>query len=503
MHAWPLVERELRAALRRPSTRRLRMVFAACGMGGVIWGLLVWTGTAAGVGALFFRGLLLAAAFSGMAAALFAASDSIARERREDTLRFLFLSNLRAQDVVAGKFAAAGLVPASLLLAMLPPLAMSAVVGQVPAEVFLRGVLALGVGLIWSLALCLRISAECVQQKTAQGISAAALLLAQPTLLAWAATSDTPLVASLFWPGLALALGGAWVCLKGATRRVEAVWREQGVLADARESAASRRAVQDEANPLTVLWAARLRRGKGRMMGGLVLLALAGAISFSRFPFPETALAVLAAAQIAYLLIGLTRVAYAFQQDRSDGSLELLLGTPLELEQLFEAFRRALVHQARPALLAFTAASAGLSAALFAVRTPVHALLPLAMAATLWIAFLSIGWVTLFRSLMSQHPFWAMLSAFLRVFLAPVLLSGFLLLAPAPEVPKVLVLWVFSTLFAGAFFALDARTALLQHGRELLLRPFAEKPPEIESEWSCMNWEETLEPAPQTQAHAA
>ena len=55
---------------------------------------------------------------------------------------------------------------------------------------------------------------------------------------------------------------------------------------------------------------------------------------------------------------------------------------------------------------------------------------------------------------------------------------------------KVVLFWILSTGFTSVFFASDAKSALFRHGRELLLRPVAEKPPHIENEWSFINWDE-------------
>lgn len=501
MNALPLVTRELHAALRRPSLRWLKLTFAGGGMGGVIWGMLVWTGTSAGIGEIFFRALIVAAAASCTVAALFSASDSIAREKREDTLRFLYLSNLAARDVVAGKFAAAALVPGSLMLAVLPPLAMCAVAGNIPAGTFIRCVAGLFGGLVLALAVCLRVSAQCLHQRTAQGVSAILLLIANPVLVALAGTFDIPFLTTFFWVGLSQVFVLSFICLERAARQIDANWRESGAgAASAGEACgAAQRPSIAETNPLAWLWASRLLRRRARLFIAALLLALMliGVAVFRVFPVFEAALALLLAVQLGYQLVTLTRVAYAFQQDRQEGALELILGTPLEIEHVFNAFRTALLHSSRPALLTLTAVNLAAAAVLFFVRPPAYALLPLAMTAALWITFLCSGWVTLFHSLMSDYPVRAILSGFFKVTIVPCALAAFFLLAPKPDVPKILVLWVFATLFAGAFFSLDARAALLKHGRELLLRPFKEKPPHIENEWSCMNWDEDTLPRPQ------
>ena len=41
-----------------------------------------------------------------------------------------------------------------------------------------------------------------------------------------------------------------------------------------------------------------------------------------------------------------------------------------------------------------------------------------------------------------------------------------------------------------AFFSMDAKAALVEHGRTLLLRPYTEPPPRIENKWSFIEWED-------------
>jgi len=53
------------------------------------------------------------------------------------------------------------------------------------------------------------------------------------------------------------------------------------------------------------------------------------------------------------------------------------------------------------------------------------------------------------------------------------------------------------------FFESDAKSALTEHGRELLLRPYSEKPPHIENSWSFIDWEESETPSAEIDAFSA
>lgn len=110
----PIVERELRVAARKRSTFWVRIsaaftamvigggflilsavagfAFATRSLGSVLFGLLTW--------------LCLAASLS---AGLFFTADCLSEEKREGTLGFLFLTDLRGYDVVLGKLLATSL----------------------------------------------------------------------------------------------------------------------------------------------------------------------------------------------------------------------------------------------------------------------------------------------------------------------------------------------------------------------------------------------------------
>jgi hypothetical protein len=107
--ARPIVERELRVASRKRSTFWIRIVAA-------IVALLIATGffILALVGSLAFsstalgKGLFGVLTWLGLAAALssglFFTADCLSEEKREGTLGFLFLTDLRGYDVVLGSW---------------------------------------------------------------------------------------------------------------------------------------------------------------------------------------------------------------------------------------------------------------------------------------------------------------------------------------------------------------------------------------------------------------
>src|SRR5882762_979163 len=158
----PIVERELRVAARKRSTYWLRtgaasialIIGSAClslfriggfgssGPGGMVFGAIMW--------------LFLCAA---LAAGLFFTSDSLSEEKREGTLGFLFLTDLRGYDVVAGKLLATSLRGFFPLLAFFPVVATTLLMGGVTGIEFWKTSIALLNALFFSLAAGLFVSA--------------------------------------------------------------------------------------------------------------------------------------------------------------------------------------------------------------------------------------------------------------------------------------------------------------------------------------------------------
>src|SRR5256884_5455765 len=152
----PVAERELRVAARKRSTFRVRVIAAL-----VAWiigsGVLVLSRVGPGFGTpslgkgLFgvLTWLSLAVALS---AGLFFTADCLSEEKREGTLGFLFLTDLRGYDVVLGKLLATSLRCLFGMLAVFPILAITLLMGGVTGLEFWKAVLALVNALFLSLA---------------------------------------------------------------------------------------------------------------------------------------------------------------------------------------------------------------------------------------------------------------------------------------------------------------------------------------------------------------
>src|SRR5205085_4779965 len=106
---------------------------------------------------------------ASLAAGLFFTADSLSEEKREGTLGFLFLTDLRAHDVVGGKLVATSVRAASALLAIFPVLGITLLMGGVTAVQFWKSALALINSLFCSLTAGLLISSVCRDSQRALG----------------------------------------------------------------------------------------------------------------------------------------------------------------------------------------------------------------------------------------------------------------------------------------------------------------------------------------------
>ena len=495
MNILPLVVREMHVALRRRSTRGIWLSFGAGSMLFVVWALLSWTGNPLTAGRTVFEYLAYAAVAVILLLSIFLTSDNISRERREGTLRFLFLTDLHGRDVVLGKMAAMGLVPCYALVAMFPALATCQLVGGVTLPEFCRMLLALVLTLAYSLSVATAVSCWCQAQRQAQFVTAGILLVVNPAILcSWYADAGAFWLGSIWLGALSVVLV-LWSC-----GFLETTWRMEQPAPGGEEKPAARAARQTlgESSPVAWLMAPRIRATPlpWLVAGAVAIVALI--YMLAPRAFLTWLLAALVIVFICFQAALIVRSVYAFYQDRQDGSLELLLGTKLTMEELLDGFHRAMVRRALPLLWLVTICCGMVALLLYLDGSTNLALVPGAMAITLWVSFLSFAWVGLFRSLMSSHPVFAMLQTFGRVVLPPLAVVLFVQFSSRPTAASVLGAWIVATFFLGIFFANEAKAALQKYGRELLLRPRCDRPPEIESEWSFINWDEEMITHPAT-----
>jgi hypothetical protein len=249
----PIVERELRVAARRRLTFWLR-VAAALTAFVVAGGLLVLflnipSGMGAQPGGPLFAVLTWMSLAVSLAAGLFFTSDALSEEKREGTLGFLFLTDLRGYDVVLGKLLATSCRCVFALLAIFPVLAGTQLLGGVEGGQFWRVILALLHTLFFSLTVGIFISS--ISRHPQKALAGTLVLLfisvgggaTADALWAWLNDKNfRPLLSlaspitvflhadgnlSLFWRALLVSEGVAWGLLAAACFLIPRTWQEK------------------------------------------------------------------------------------------------------------------------------------------------------------------------------------------------------------------------------------------------------------------------------------
>ncbi len=511
MYVLPLVTRELQVALRRPWTFHLRKWVGGGTMAVTVWAFLVWGNSTGRVGENLFKTLTLLAGLACIFIGIFLTSDCLSRERREGTLGFLFLTDLYPADVVLGKLSAAGIVPASLLLAMFPGFAVCQFAGGVSIGEFWRTMLALSLTLLFVLSTTVFISSRSTSHRQSYGWASALLIILNPLWLCAAAFDDNYRLSRIHFLGLTT-IPLYWIELAGffmltalfifaACQVIDHNWRdkEKFLISIERKKQTTwlgRHVLEEQ--PIVWLMLRRRETSKRLDLIAMTAFALIFALLTTWTFDPKRKylfLALLFAPHLGYQLLALARTAYSFYLDRQDGSLELLLGTRISVEEVFGGFYSYLLRHSGRVLWLLTAIDLVSCASFIVARDMAFAALPFAMGATLWSTVVGLGWLGVYRSLMTNHPLHAMTATFFRLSFFPLLVTGIFLLSPRADLAQIMVFWIISTAFIALFFAMDARSALLKHGRSLLMRPYSEKPPHIESELSFINWDDAA-PSP-------
>lgn len=386
----PIVERELRLAARRRGTYWLRVVAALVGLvigsGMLLLSLVPFGGQPQMGGAMFgtLTWLSLAAALS---AGLFFTSDCLSEEKREGTLGFLFLTDLRGYDVVLGKLMVTSLRCVFALLAVFPVLATTLLMGGVEVGQFWRTILALGNALFFSLSVGLFVSAISRHSQKALAGTVLILILAIGVgpcldgLMALTGGSSRPLLSlaspvyaflkanyfGAFWPAFLVSQGVAWTLLALACVLLPRTWQEKPERTSAkvlnrsytwRYGGVERRAALREKllgiNP--VMWLAARERGQAFWLWVVALMMLS---FFFALVFTDASGGwwqgwSMVNSGLWYILYlwAAAKACQFFAEARRNGMIELLLAAPLTSPQTVQGPWRALVRMfAIPVLL--------------------------------------------------------------------------------------------------------------------------------------------------------
>jgi hypothetical protein len=238
----PVVERELRVLSRRWTMHALRTGIAAVVMLGALMMLPDANTPGSGTsGATLFKVLSWVLFVLCGAIGVFLTSDQLSQEKREGTLGLLFLANLRGIDVIAGKVAGIGISALYGLVAALPVMALTLLLGGVTFGEFVRVSLALANILFGSLVCGIWFSTRFIHSRQAAAPAALLItifLLGGPILalafkLPWQVVAFSPGAAFImakqggwFWLALTISHLLGWAMLWLGGRELERRWRD-------------------------------------------------------------------------------------------------------------------------------------------------------------------------------------------------------------------------------------------------------------------------------------
>ena len=393
----PIAERELRLAARKRSTFWVRIISALVAFViGTCFLLLTMQASlgSASLGKGLFVTLTWLTLAGVLCTGLFFTSDCLSEEKREGTLGFLFLTDLRGYDVVFGKLLATSLRAFYGLLALLPIVGITLLMGGVTGLQFWKTSLALVNGLFVSLVAGIFVSAI---SRQSQKSMAGTLLL----LLLWVAAGPgidaavaalpgrafKPLLSlsspgylfttaatwggSSFWDALLVNQGLAWLLLGLTCLLLPRLWQESGNrtttgtetwnyrwrFGGTRRRQKLRRKLL-ELNP--TLWLGCRERWQAIALWclGLLLLAISGAAyALTRYPGLWASWGFLGGTTSLVIYLGIaSQAGRFFVETRRNGFMELLLVTPVTLAEVVQGQWRAFMRMFALPLLVCVAA---------------------------------------------------------------------------------------------------------------------------------------------------
>lgn len=399
MNALPLIHRELLVGSRKRSTYWLRLALAGAALllGALMLfslnqGRFIFGGAGPSPGlAMFYVFVWVSLATTGLFGVFFAA-DAISFERREGTLGLLFLTRLRARDVVVGKLAVTTLRAGYTLLAALPVLALPLLMGGVTFKSYGLVAVVLANTLFLSVAAGLAVSSF-TRQPTNGVLGTLFLVLAVALVPLWvdALISDWGKLPFVAWashlsPGyaaytavirnglgigtcLGLQHGLAWLFLAlavwGTARLTEKVQqsprRKFGRWVLGTTDTAAQRRLRDRA-PVQWLTARRSRAPTALALLVLILVGLTLGYSAMRGEFQEWRYAIIGSVSmingVFFFALSIWMAAVAARRTgdaRREGALELMLATPLTVREIVTGHWRGLCRVFGPAVLVVVA----------------------------------------------------------------------------------------------------------------------------------------------------
>ncbi len=387
----PIVARELRVASRRAGTFWVRSGAALAILVIGTWYFLMYSGQPPHEIAIGLFGILTGSAvFYCLLSGVWFTADCLSEEKREGTLGLLFLTDLKGYDVVFGKLVASSVNGFYAVLAVVPILALPLLLGGVTPGEFGRMAVVVVNTLFFSLTFGMLASAMSRSPRKAMALTIALLLFFTAVLPAcgawrsmagkvpqvgmrWLVTSagfsyyqafDVPYTthAREFWWSVGVIHGLGWVFLLLASVIAPRAWQERAAGAQALrwrerwqwwsygdfgERAAFRRRLLERS---ACFWlAARARLGPAYVWAvlGLVACGWTWGLAKSRRDWLDQSTYVLTGLLLNLLIKAWFALEAGRQlaEDRRQGALELLLSTPLTVQEILRGQLLALKRQ--------------------------------------------------------------------------------------------------------------------------------------------------------------
>jgi hypothetical protein len=485
-----------------------------------------------------FRVLVMLAFISAMLAVVRLTADCLSSEKREGTLGLLFLTDLKASDLVVGKLAATSLNAAYGLLALVPVMTVPVLCGGVTLWDVARLGLVLANGLFFALSLAMLVSALNWEEKKAIGLSvvllisigaglpiaghivesssgsgglASLLSMASPGYACGAVMSAAYVAApGAFWLSVAATHGMGWLFLWVTCRVLPRVWQDRpsggwrlrwrewcrrALLGNVALRVVFRRQLL-RVNP--IFWLASRERRMWWypwiLLGSLAGIGIAtcwmlrvhgvefGPLILSCFPLHAIFKHWIA-----------NEACYAFSTDRDKGALELLLSTPLSMKDMVRGHWLGLRRRfLAPVLVVITVelvllVLAGLGDSNGRTNSLFWLLLGF-LAVVVFVADLfALTWTGWWSGVVSRNASGALSATYMRLVLLPWFLalaawaSSMFLFDPPLDVGKMaaLVFWVGTSLSVDVFFGRRARQKLFSELRAAAVERYAGRDPSM------------------------
>jgi hypothetical protein len=379
----PVVERELRVASRKRSTFWIRIAAALVAL--IIGsGILIMVSTGSGffrppaMGQILFKVLTRLGVAAALFAGFFFTSDCLSEEKREGTLGFLFLTDLRGYDVVLGKLLATSLRSFYTLFSVLPVLGITLLMGGVTGIEFWKTSLALMNALFLSLAAGMFVSSISRDPQKAMGATFFLLVLLSalgPTIDAvlsrtafrFGAAISSPVylfvtagwsTRSPFWEALFVNQLIGWILLALSCVLLPRTWQQKATKSSmAAEgwarwwkygSAKRRMRLRAKLIGLNPVWWLACRERWQALAFWVIAITAVGALVallFAQQQFIWMVWSYLAGALSLMLYLGVAAQSNRFfVEAQRSGLIELMLGTPLTVKDVVQGHWRAMLR---------------------------------------------------------------------------------------------------------------------------------------------------------------